>query len=620
MDEKNNENSYVDIQDNYLKGEEEFNNKIDSVKKEQLNHNEINNYLDILDKLKIYLDEKKVTKRKNKEKKYNLKNINNIDNNDNQLKIDENININIISYMNQISDLFSKKYVDEEDETNLNLNDLLYVLKNLKIEFNSNIEMFKKIEFICDFIINNIKDKEQKQSFFEIIIEGLYYNEDANISNNLIISLKLVNNILKKNSFLVEAVYDVIINIIYNIINLYKNTDEIVFIFCFKVLNLFISNDVFSFDLVNNSDLLLIIKEIIYKIRNKIKNNFNKEIINGNISEKGNKNEYMDINKININDLVKQIYILLIKLTKVDNNLLRISEVLMEILLNEFMDDYYGEDQNINIKVNFFELLLEKEHKNIDTFIKYKGIECILKILKINEKNINVILRLFKIINMIINYNKAYNEIMIKLKFNEYINDLVKKKGIKEKEIDFKGKSLLFLINFEKEKLENIQEYDFNGIKSVKVSDPPPHVKNFLNNGKVVTIVNDLGELKKKSLYFTHDYLKVIAKKLKSDLPPKQKYIIETVYINSVVKGYGTDVFKKSKRFYRGLPELNKCFSIISLHPTEGQKSINVICEKESEVDKWINYIKIIIAYLQDNKRINKNITFNSNSEYKNLQ
>ena len=613
MDEKNTENSYIDINDNYLKGEEEFNNKIDSVKKEQLNHNDINIYLDILDKLKVYFEEKNVTKRKNKEKKSISKKINNIDNNDNQLKNDENININIISYMNKINDLFSKKYVDEEDETNLNLKDLLYVLKNLQITFNSNIEIFKKIEFVCDFIINNIKDKEQKQSFFEIMIEGLNYNEDSSISNNLIISLKLVNNILKKNSFLVEAVYDVIINKIYDIIKLYKNDDEMVFIFCFKILILFISNDVFSFDLVNNSDLLLIIKDIIYKIRIKIKNIYNKEIINDIINEKGNNNEYMDINSMNINDLVKQIYILLIKLTKVDNNLLKISEVLMETLLNEFLDDYYGEDQNINIKVNFFELLLKKEQKNIDTFIKYKGIECILKILKINEKNINVILILFNIINMILKYNKAYNEIMIKLKLHEYINDLVKKKGIKENEIDFKGKSLLFLINFEKEKLEKIQECDFNDIKSVKVSDPPPHVKNFLNNGKMVKIVNDLGEIKKKYLYFTQDFLKVIAKNVKSNLPPKQKYIIETVYITSVVKGYGTDVFKKSKRFYRGLPELNKCFSIISLNPTEGQKSINVICEKESEVDKWINFIKIIIGYLQDNKRIKKNITFNSN-------
>ena len=613
MDEKNNENSYIDNQDNNLKGEEESNNKIDSVKKEQLNHNDINIYLDILDKLKVYFEEKNVTKRKNKEKKSISKKINNIDNNDNQLKNDENININIISYMNKINDLFSKKYVDEEDETNLNLKDLLYVMKNLQITFNSNIEIFKKIEFVCDFIINNIKDKEQKQSFFEIMIEGLNYNEDSSISNNLIISLKLVNNILKKNSFLVEAVYDVIINKIYDIIKLYKNNDEMVFIFCFKILILFISNDVFSFDLVNNSDLLLIIKDIIYKIRIKIKNIYNKEIINGIINEKGNNNEYMDINSMNINDLVKQIYILLIKLTKVDNNLLKISEVLMETLLNEFLDDYYGEDQNINIKVNFFELLLKKEQKNIDTFIKYKGIECILKILKINEKNINVILILFNIINMILKYNKAYNEIMIKLKLHEYINDLVKKKGIKENEIDFKGKSLLFLINFEKEKLEKIQECDFNDIKSVKASDPPPHVKNFLNNGKMVKIVNDLGEIKKKYLYFTQDFLKVIAKNVKSNLPPKQKYIIETVYITSVVKGYGTDVFKKSKRFYRGLPELNKCFSIISLNPTEGQKSINVICEKESEVDKWINFIKIIIGYLQDNKRIKKNITFNSN-------
>ena len=104
--------------------------------------------------------------------------------------------------------------------------------------------------------------------------------------------------------------------------------------------------------------------------------------------------------------------------------------------------------------------------------------------------------------------------------------------------------------------------------------------------------------------------MKISAKKVNSNLPPKQKYILETTQITSIVKGYGTEAFKKSKRFYRAVPDANKCFSIIAFNPTEGKKSINVICEKESETDKWLNYIKVIITYLQENNRITKNITF----------
>ena len=83
------------------------------------------------------------------------------------------------------------------------------------------------------------------------------------------------------------------------------------------------------------------------------------------------------------------------------------------------------------------------------------------------------------------------------------------------------------------------------------------------------------------------------------------------MYITSVVKGYGTDVFAKSKRFYRKIPDVNKCFSIIEFHPSEGYKSINVICQKENEVDKWVNYIKEIITYFQENNRRKKNIIYN---------
>ena len=84
------------------------------------------------------------------------------------------------------------------------------------------------------------------------------------------------------------------------------------------------------------------------------------------------------------------------------------------------------------------------------------------------------------------------------------------------------------------------------------------------------------------------------------------------MHIKSVVKGHGTDAFQKSKRFYRRIPNANNCFSIIAFHPSEGSKSINVICKKENEVDKWVNYIKELLIYFQGNQRITRNIIYNN--------
>ena len=465
------------------------------------------------------------------------------------------------------------------------------LLKTIQTSFYTNPEILKKIEIICNLLINNLSDYEHIEILLEIMLGTLDYCDNKYNTDILINTLQSINNILEKYSNLIEPVYDITIPKIYSVLNISVNSDEIIQILCYKILILFIYNNVFSYDLVSKG-LLSKIKDILHK-NIEIKKNLNR------------KDEQIE-NK-NINNLVNQIYVLLINLTNVDSNLIKISEELMEILLDEFLNNNDTEEQFINIKLDFFSLLLEKEKKSIDLFVEYKGIQCILKLLKIYEKNKFKLLKIFHILNVILKYNKSYNEIMIKLKFHEIIKDIVDKLGSVEREIDFSGKSILFLIDYKK--LEEVEDYDFNQIK-IKKSSIPSYVSNFLNNGKIVKIVNNLGEVKKKYLYFTDDFMKVIAKKVNSNLAPKQKYIIDIVCINSIIKGYGTESFKKSKRFYRALPESNKCFSIIGFHPIEGQKSINVICEKESEVDKWISYMKIVINYLQENKRIKKNINF----------
>ena len=596
IEDKDNENQInIDLLQNNLK-ENPVNKDENILIKDQINENDVNNFSELLNKINNKIEEKTEIK-KNKDGKRASKKSNNIESNKSQ----KNDNINeIIPLLNDFIDLLTKKSINEEKSKELDLNRLSRLLKMLQSLFYINIEILKKIEIICNLLVNNLRDYEQIIIFLEILVGTLDYCDNKFNTDLLINSLNSLNNILEKYSNLIEPVYDITIPKIYSILNVSINSDEIIQILCYKILILFIYNNVFSYDLVSKG-LLSKIKEVL----NKIKNNE----IHNNLNIKSEKLEDKNINNndFNINDLINQIYILLISLTNVDSNLIKISEELMEILLDEFLNNNSIEEKYINIKLDFFELLIEKEPKSIDIFIKYKGMDCILKIFKIYEKRKDKLLKIFHILNMILTYNKAYNEIMIKLKFHEIIKDSVNKLGTDEREIDFNGKSILFLIDFKK--LEEVEDYDFNQIKSKKTS-LPSYVSNFLNNGKIVKVVNNLGETKKKYLFFTTDFLKVIAKKVNSNLAPKQKYVIDTDCINSIIKGYGTEAFKKSKRFYRALPDVNKCFSIIGFHPTEGQKSINVICEKESDADKWLNYMKIVISYLQENKKIKKNIKF----------
>ena len=155
MDEKNNENSYIDNQDNNLKGEEEFNNKIDSVKKEQLNHNDINIYLDILDKLKVYFEEKNVTKRKNKEDEENDEY-----NDFEKSKISEHSILD-----NKFNNQNQNINVEEKNEFDLleNIND-----NNNNIENNNNIQSEKDIKEETSLLEKNRNNQEIKVDSGEI--------------------------------------------------------------------------------------------------------------------------------------------------------------------------------------------------------------------------------------------------------------------------------------------------------------------------------------------------------------------------------------------------------------------------------------------------------------------
>ena len=138
------------------------------------------------------------------------------------------------------------------------------------------------------------------------------------------------------------------------------------------------------------------------------------------------------------------------------------------------------------------------------------------------------------------------------------------------------------------------------GVEDYKLAEPiPSEVRNFLTSGKQVKIINNHGDVKQMQLIFSSDLMKVSAKKVKSNLPPKQKYVIETHTIKKILKGHGTGAFKKSKGLFRKIPPPEICFSIIGPTTIDGEKSLNVQCENEKEVDKWLNYLSIVINYFK---------------------
>ena len=197
----------------------------------------------------------------------------------------------------------------------------------------------------------------------------------------------------------------------------------------------------------------------------------------------------------------------------------------------------------------------------------------------------------------IANSSDEYKKMLQEKKVPELINRIIKKIGPYDKKLEFEGRQLLFSVNLCKIQLEDPNSI---GVDDIKIVEPiPPEVRNFLTSGKQIKIINDHGDVKQMQLIFTADLMKVSAKKIKSNLPPKPKYIIDTPTIKKIMKGHGTDAFKKSKGLFRKIPPPEICFSIIGPTTVDGVKSLNVQCENEKEVDRWIKYLQIVINYFK---------------------
>ena len=493
----------------------------------------------------------------------------------------ENHNINfLIIALHSLGNFFFNEEINKKKPI---LNDLYEILKILHKKYYSNSEILTNINYISGNIIKNTNgsNNEFVKKFYDLISESIKC-QDWNV-NLILIALKLIHSGLTKNNFLIDEVFDDTCSNIFNLLSLYKDNVEIQ-ANCLKILSIFSKfSNIYSYSMVN-SGILINIKECL-------------------------DNENFNQNKKSKNLIHNEVFNLLDNLSKDENNCKKISDDLMQNLLKQINEEGYNEDSESNNIIKLLSILLKNKY-SIQIFVQQKGLETLIQLLKDNITNVNLILILFKILTNIVEANDEYKIMLKNLEISKILNEIIKEVGIYDKKIEYQARSLNFLINSAKISLEEINddEIDYNDIKVV--NPIKPEIKNFLCSGKTLKIINNYGEVKKKQLMFSDDLLKVFAKKVNEKQPTKNKYIIETVNIKQVVKGHATDAFKKSKGLFRSIPKPEVCFCIFGPASIDGIKVINVQCDSEKDVDKWIKYIEIVIDYFKKTHAIQNDVQF----------
>ena len=452
----------------------------------------------------------------------------------------------------------------------LDLPEVYKLLKELQSNYYANPEILTNINCIAGALVKNLKDdnkgKEYAKKFYDLIPESTTlqdYNPDF-----VNMSLKLMNDGLVKKPYLVDEVYDQTVPNVLNLLKLYKDNPEIQEN-GFKILSLFAKNHVFSSYMIENG--------LLDVMKNTLENPL-----------------FSDTLKENVRELKAEVFKLLNCLAGEKDNCPKIADELMGNLVTSLNENGYNDEGKIIVP------LLNTLCMNtqcIPSFVQYNGIDACVKLLNDNDTNIELISNVFNIFKNLSNANDEYKKMLQDKKVPDLINRIIKKVGAYDKKIEFEGRQLLFNVNLCKVKLEDPNSI---GVDEIKIDEPiPPEVRNYLTSGKQVKVVNDHGDIKQMQLIFSQDLMKVSAKKIKSNLPPKPKYIIDTPTIKKILKGHGTDAFKKSKGLFRKIPPPEICFSIIGPTTVDGVKSLNILCEDEKEVDKWISYLKIVINYFK---------------------
>ena len=446
------------------------------------------------------------------------------------------------------------------------------LLRELQTKYYSNPEILTQLNYISGALVKNLKDddkgKEYSKKFYSLIPETV--NCQDHNPDLVLLSMKLMNDSLKKKPYLVNQVFDETVPTILSLLKLYKD-NPIIQENGYGILSLFAKNKVYSSQMINNG-ILPVAKEI---LENTL---------------------YSDSLQERKKPIRTEVLKLLNNIAQDETNAPREADELMGQLINDLKEHGLGEDANGKDIIKLLDTLLNIS-QCAAPFVQYGGIDTFMNLLDRYDSNIEIITSIFQIFKKVANASDDYKRMLQQKNLPDKINRLIKKVGVYDKKAEYEGRQLLFTVNLAKVKLEDPNKIN---VSEIKINEPiPPEVRNFLTSGKQVKVISEDGEIHSMQLIFSHDLMKVSCKKLKSDLPPKPKYIIDTPTIKKVVKGHGTDAFQKSKGFFRSIPKPEVCFSIIGPTTVEGVKQFNIECESEKEVDKWIKYLQIVINYFK---------------------
>ena len=454
------------------------------------------------------------------------------------------------------------------------------LLHELQSKYYANPEILTQVNYIAGSLIKNLKEdpngKQYTQQFYSLIPESTKCQD--NNPDLVLLSMKLMSDGLAKKPFLIDEVYDETVPVVLSLMKLYKDNPEIQQK-GYNILSQFANNKVYASALVNNG-ILPTIKET---LENAI---------------------YSDSLKEG-KPIKAEVFKLLANISKDEANSPKIADEIMGQLISDLNDKGYDPDSNGQEIVMLLNTLLNNKDC-VAPFVQYGGIDACVKLLDQNDSNPELAKTLFDIFKKVANASDEYKKMLQQKKLPEIVNRVIKKVGVYDKKLEYEGRQLLFVTNLCKVELEDPNKIN---VDEIKIIEPiPPEVKNFLTSGRQVKIINEQGDIKPMQLIFTQDLMKVSAKKIKSNLPPKPKYIIDTPTIKKVLKGHGTDAFKKSKGLFRSIPKPEVCFSIIGPTTVDGVKALNIECENEKEVDRWIKYLKIVLDYFKKTHTIKGNV------------
>ena len=195
----------------------------------------------------------------------------------------------------------------------INFEKIILLLILLQKKYYSNSDILININYIAGYLIKLIKDKVAKDKLYQLIEESIKI-QDWNIPL-IIMALKLINEILVSNSVIIDDIFE---ETMHTILNLLKNHHEpAIIILCYMILNLFAKNYIFSYVMVKNG--------LIEQIKGTLESEFDNKT------------------KFHLRDILIKI---MNSLSTDINNAKKLSEILINKLILDFMDDEYANQHN----------------------------------------------------------------------------------------------------------------------------------------------------------------------------------------------------------------------------------------------------------------------------------